>query len=125
MAYEWQLIRENLAPPSGSEQWSLITLSASPEPLAYGFRLTFNAAPPSRWNTAGYFGLIQFLGGRACMTRTHPIPLFVVSGESVIRHIGSGDIDLIGPGSEIIAVVYMVHSWVDADKMQIWGYYSV
>jgi len=125
MAYEWTLIRSNLAPPSGSEQWNLITLQTSPDPLAYGFKLTFSAPPPVRWNTAGYFGILQLAGGKYSVSRTHPIPLYMGGSEMVIRSLGAGDGDLIAQGSELTALMYMVHSWIDAETMEIWGYYEI
>ena len=125
MAYEWQLIRSNLAPPSGSEQWTLITLETTPAPLYYGFRLTLAITPPARWNTAGYFGTLQLAGGKSSMSRTYPIPLFLVGGETVIRALGESDFDFVGVGSVTIALVYMVHNWIDAEAMEIWGYYEI
>ena len=59
------------------------------------------------------------------MSRTYPIPLLIVGGEPVIRILGGVDFEFISPGSVTIDLVYMVHSWIDAEAMEIWGYYEV
>jgi hypothetical protein len=59
------------------------------------------------------------------MSRTYPIPLFLVGGETVIRALGESDFDFVGVGSVTIALVYMVHNWIDAEAMEIWGYYEI
>lgn len=125
MAYEWQLIRSNLGPTPGDESWQIITLSAPVTPIIYGFRLTLATTPRPQWNTSGYFTIYQVAGGKGSMSRTQLMPLFGSGDSQALRILGPGDIDVVPVGGEVFALIYQVHSWIDADSMEIWGYYEI
>lgn len=125
MAFEWQNLLTNLAPPLGSEQWNFISLPPAPGLVRYGYRLVVAANTPQSWNTGGFFTLGQVVADQATISRTQPIPLVGRGVGQAIQVLGSGDFEIVSEGSQALFLVYMVHRWVEADTMQIWGLIDV
>jgi hypothetical protein len=125
MAFQWQMLIENAAPPVGSEQWSIVNLPTPPGLVRYGYRPVIPGGVRESWNTAGYFSIAQLVAGQLIAGRTNIMPLVPQVGGFMVRALGPGDFDVIVEGSQAIGFMYYVHRWVPVQSMQIWGLVDV
>jgi len=125
MAFQWQLLSETPAPPPGGEQWNFLSLPTPAGLVRYAVQLTMPTAPPSSWNTAGYFGIAQTVAGRLVVGRTNPLPLVWGGQFPLPRALGPGDFDVVAEGNQQLFLLYSLHRWIDADNIRLWGLIDV
>jgi hypothetical protein len=107
-------------PPSGTEQWGLITIPGDITHLAYAFKVTVLEPFPASVNTLGYWGVWANMDSKLIIMPTRPI-LIVGRGESqAIQPIS--ELDALFPAGNIsdFGVVYFIHAWIDSIDAELW-----
>lgn len=118
----WSVVYSSPLPTFPSERWELYPLTEIPGTVLYGWRVIMPTVPPSDWNTLGFWGMGQVLGGELTVGRTLPIPLIATNGQPAIVGIWPQLVDyLIEPPLNVVIAV-AVNRWVPRGQFQLLAY---